>query len=148
MLQGSLLDCLTSDSAPPTAALAGVMPSIRAAMARAAKAYPEGRKSLPDAVSEVAQRENVPLTPKGGKTVSLEQLHKWLQPSEREHEPGLRAILCFCLATQDFSPLEPIWKACGLTVIPAGKLPLLAYGEACDAEKKAREAKRRLEARL
>jgi hypothetical protein len=57
-------------------------------------------------------------------------------------------ILCFCIALQDFSVLEPLWKACGLTVIPAGKLPLLAYGEACDAEKKARETKRKLEARL
>jgi hypothetical protein len=146
MLQASLLD-LTPDS-PPTAGLAGVMPSIRAAMARVAREYPEGRKSLPDAISEVAQRENVPLTPKGGKTVTLEQLHKWLQPSEREHEPGLRAILCYCLATQDFSPLEPIWKACGLAVIPADKLWYLAYGEACDAEKKARKARCKLEARL
>jgi len=148
MYQGSLLDCLSQDSAPQVAALAGVMPSIRAAMARVARAYPEGRKSLPDAISEVAQRENVALTPKGGKTVTLEQLNKWLQPSDREHEPGLRAILCFCIATGDFSPLEPIWRACGLAVIPAAELPLLAYGKACDAEKKAREAKRKLEARL
>lgn len=148
MMQGSLLDCLPSDTGQPTRSLAGVMPSVRAAMARAARAYPEGRKSLPDAITEVAQRENVPLTSKGGKTISLDQLAKWLQPSDREHTPQLEAILCFCIATQDFSPLEPIWRACGLAVIPAAKLPLLAYGEACDAEKKARESKRKLEARL
>jgi hypothetical protein len=82
MAQGSLFDCLTSDCAPPMAGLAGVMPSIRAAMARAARAYPEGRKSLPEAVSEVAQRENVPLTPKGGKTASLDLIHKWLASSD------------------------------------------------------------------
>lgn len=148
MPQGSLLDCLSADAAPQAAALAGVMPSIRAAMARAARAYPEGRKSLPDAISEVAQRENVALTANGGKKVSLEQINKWFQPSDREHEPRLGAILCFCIATQDFSPLEPIWRACGLALIPAAELPLLAYGKACDAEKKAREAKRKLEARL
>lgn len=155
MTQGSLLDCLTPDSGPPTAALAGVMPSIRAAMARVAKAYPEGRKSLPDAISEVAQRENVPLTSKGGKTVSLDVLNKWLQPSDREHTPLLDAILCFCIATQDFSPLEPLWRAGNMVVIPAAKLPVLAYGEACAAENKAKgdeksakERKRLLEALL
>jgi hypothetical protein len=144
-----LLDLsLTPDSAPLMACLAGVMPSIRAAMARAARAYPEGRKSLPDAVNEVAQRENVPLTSKGGKTVTLEQLNKWLQPSDREHEPGLRAILCFCIALHDFSPLEPIWKACGLAVVPADEVRYLAYGKSCDALERAKVEHRKQKARL
>lgn len=144
--QGSLFRL--SDELPQTIGLAGLMPAIRAAMARAAKAYPEGRKSLPDAVSEVAQRENLPLTPKSSKTATIDLINKWLQPADREHEPRLPAIIAFCMAVQDFSPLDPIWKACGLTVIPAAKLRLLAYGEACDAEKKAKKQKSKLEAWL
>ena len=148
MSQFSLLDCHPPDSASLTAGLVGMMPKIRAAMARVARDYPEGRKSLPDAISEVAQREGISLTPKGGRTVSLESLNKWIQPNATEHEPGLRAILCFCLAANDFSPLAPIWQAAGLTVIPAAKLPLLAYGEACAAEEKAKAAKRKIRAGL
>ena len=59
MPQASLLDCLPPEPASLTAGLAGVMPNIRAAMLRVAREYPEGRKSLPDAISEVAQREGM-----------------------------------------------------------------------------------------
>jgi hypothetical protein len=148
MSQASLFDSLSPDSVSLTAGLAGVMPNIRAAMLRVCKEYPEGRKSLPDAISEVAQREGIALTSKGGKAISLEVLNKWLQPNASEHEPGIRAILAFCHATQNFSPLDPILKACGLAVIPAAKLPLLALGEACALEDKAKAAKRKAKALL
>ena len=147
-MQGSLLDILRQDAAPAGVGLAGVMPSIRAAMARVAKGYPEGRKALPEAISEVAAREGIALTPKGGKSISLEILEKWLQAGDREHTPRLEAILCFCVAAQDFSPLAPLWRACGLAVVPAAELPLLEYGKACDAEKKAKERKRKIGAML
>ena len=148
MPQGSLLDCLSPDSASVMLGLAGVMPEVRAAMGRVAREYPEGRKSLPDAITEVAQRENVSLTSKGGKTVSLETVNKWCQQNATEHRPTLEAILCFCAATGDYSPLFPLLKPAGLAVIPAAKLDLLRYGEACAAEEKAREAKRKIKARL
>lgn len=147
MDQCSLLEMLNA----PTGAyrhLAGVMPAIRANMNRVASEYPEGRKMLVDAIVEVAQREAIPITASGGKTITKEQLDKFLQHGERGHEPTLGFILCFCIATKDYSALEPIWKPFGLVLIPARDLPLLEYGRTCDALKKAREQKKKLEARL
>lgn len=146
MEQCSLMDLFTTSCG--TAGLAGVMPAIRAQMNRVASSYPAGRKVLVDDLVETARREGIPLTPGGGKLLKEEQLHKILQHGDRGHEPTLGFLLCFCITTKDFSPLQPIWKACGLAVIPAQDLPLLEYGKTCDALKKAREQKRKLEARL
>lgn len=146
MQQGSLLSII--DSAPPTAGLIGVWPAIRAQMNRAANAYPEGRKILVDRINETAKREGISLTSGGGKIVSLELLNKWLQPQDKEHIPKLEAVLCFCVATRDHSPLIPIFAAMNLTVIPANDLSFLEYGKACDALKKTKDYKKKLEARL
>lgn len=146
MSQRSLFDLPAAQGA--TVGLAGVMPAVRAAMARVAGEYAEGRKVLVDAINEAARRENVALTAGGGKTISKDQLDKFLQSGERSHAPTLEAVLCFCLATQNFTPLEPIWKAFRLVLIPAADLPFLEYGKTCDAIKKAREQKKKLEARL
>lgn len=146
MSQRSLFDLPAAQGA--TVGLAGVMPAVRAAMARVAGEYAEGRKVLVDAINEAARRENVALTAGGGKTISKDQLDKFLQSGERSHAPTLEAVLCFCLATQNFTPLEPIWKAFRLVLIPTADLPFLEYGKTCDAIKKAREQKKKLEARL
>ncbi|MCL1939572.1 MAG: hypothetical protein FWG04_02795 [Desulfovibrionaceae bacterium] len=129
MHQTSLLD-LVPHSGGGTSGLAGLMPSIRAAMYRVADAYGPGRKMLAEAISKVARREGVSLGSTGAKSVSEEVLDKWLQTGAPGHEPNLKALLCFCIATQDFSPLEPIWKACGLAVIPADDLRYLRVGKA------------------
>ena len=103
---------------------------------------------LVDAINEVAQRECVPLTRNGGKSITLDQLNKFLQPGEQGHAPDACFLLCFCAATGDYSPLEPLWKPFGLVVIPAADLPALEYGKTCNALKQARVRKKKLEAML
>lgn len=147
MSQASLLDFLTANTGA-TAGLAGVMPAVRAIMNRVAGEYEPGRKMLVDALIETAKREGIALTSGGGKVISEAQLDKILQHGDRGHEPTLGFILCFCLTTGDYSALEPVWKPFGLVLIPAGDLRFLEYGKTCDALKKARETKKKLEARL
>jgi hypothetical protein len=146
MNQASLLDLPATQGAP--VGLAGVMPAVRATMARVAGEYAEGRKVLVDAINEAARRENIALTSGGGKTISKDQLDKWLQSGERGHAPTLDAVLCFCLATQNYSPLDPLWKIFRLALVPTGDLYFLEYGKTCDALNKAKVRKRKLEARL
>lgn len=128
--------------------LAGVMPSIRAAMNRLADKHPAGRKGLVDLINEVAEREGVALTPGGGKKINLDILNKWLQSGERGHAPSLAAILCFCAAAGEASPVVPILKMFGLAVVSAEELKLLEYGRTCATLRDARERKRKLEAGL
>jgi len=131
-----------------TVSLAGVMPAVRAIMARVAGEYPQGRKALVDVINEVARRENTALTSGGGKRISKDQLDKWMQSGERGHAPTLEAVLCFCIATQSSAPLEPIWKVFRLALVPAADLHFLEYGKTCDALNKLKVQKRKQEARL
>jgi hypothetical protein len=148
MRQGSLFDLLPPNQPDEIIGLVGVMPAVRAAMNRVAGEYKDGRKMLVDAINKVARQECVALTRNGGKGITEDQLNKFLQPGEQGHEPDIRLVLCFCKATGDYTPLAPLWKPFGLVVIPAADLPLLEYGKTCDALKKAREHKKKLEARL
>lgn len=147
MEQASLLTILASS--PGFAAnLAGVMPAIRAGMNRAAARYEPGRKELVDAINETARREGVALTSGGGKQISKEVLDKWLQPGERGHAPGLEAIMCFCLAVKDYSPLEAIWKPFGLVLMPADDLRYLKLGKAQARYEEARAELKNARAKL
>lgn len=146
MKQGSLFDALSAPDA--TVGLAGIMPAIRAAMNRVAGEYPEGRKLLVDAITGVAQREGVALTSGGGKSITLDQLNKWLQSGERGHEPSLAAILCFCIATNNFSPLLPVLRLFGLCVVPQERMKYLEYGESLWRLREEKQRLKNLEARL
>lgn len=147
MRQGSLFDLLPPDNPDEAIGLAGMMPAIRAEMNRVAAEYEPGRKLLVDAVIKVAQREAVALTTGGAKTIEPSTLDKWLQPSDRGHAPHLDAIICFCIATGNASPIKPVLKALRLVVIPESDLEDLEYGKLCMAERKLRERKKALEAR-
>lgn len=146
MLQASLFTYLpVEDSA---VGLGGLMPSIRAEMNRVASEYEPGRKMLAEAISRIARREGVTLGSTGAKSITEDTLNKLLQSGDEGRDPSLKLVLCFCLATKDFSPLRPIFKLAGLVVIPKDDLRYLEYGKTCDALKKAREQKRKLEAKL
>lgn len=147
MTQASLLKYLASEEAG-TAGLAGLVPSMRAEMNRVASEYEPGRKMLAEAISKIAQREGVTLGPTGAKSITEEALNKLLQSTDAGRDCSLKLTLCFCLATGDFSPLRPVFKLAGLVVIPKEDLRFLEYGKTCDALKKAREQKKKLEARL
>jgi hypothetical protein len=148
MQQASLFDISPAETRDESRGLAGLMPAIRARMNSIAARDSEGRKKLIDRINEVAQREALSLSQGGGKTISLDVLNKWLQPSDRAHMPSLEAVVCFCIATGDSSPFQPLLKAMGLTVIPANKLEYLEYGETCAALRQANKRKKSLEAKL
>ena len=147
MRQGSLFN-LPPSLLPGTTGLAGLMPAIRAGMNRAASDYEPGRKQLVDDINEVAKREAVALTSGGGKRINIEQLDKWLQPGAAGHAPTFDAIMCFCRATSDFTPLEPLFTALGLVAIPASELRILEYGKECLRIKKSKARMRALESDL
>lgn len=119
--------------------LIGLYPQIRARMNMVAKRYDEGRDMLVDAINAVAEREKIALTNGGGTSINKPQLDKWLQPKAQGHEPPLTAIVCFCLATNDFSPLEPVHEALGIVVVPKADLRFLRLGKASVHLKKAKE---------
>lgn len=146
MLQASLFDMLSASAV--TVGLAGVMPEIRADMNRVAGEYPEGRKLLVDAINKVAKREGVAITSGGGKAIEKDTLDKWLQSGERGHEPTITAILCFCIAARDFSPLLPILRVAGFCIVPQEKMKFLAYGESCWRLKEEKQRLKTLEASL
>lgn len=155
MKQGSLFDILLRDGSDTIVGLAGVMPAVRARMNFVAKQFLQGRDILTDIIIAVAQRENIPLTKGGGKTITPEQLDKWLQPAATGHEPSFNAILCFCIATQDASPMQPILKVLGLVAVSPEDATYLEYGKVCaELEKDSaglrqkKERKKRLESLL
>lgn len=138
MQQGSLFDILSQAAPEDAVGLAGLMPSIRAAMNRVAGKDEECRKQLVESINAVAKRECVALTKGGGKTIEKATLDKWLQPSDQGHAPSFEAIAAFLLATGDATPLKPLLKMLGLTVIHKDDLPYLKYGKACAGMKKAK----------
>lgn len=146
MRQASLFDLChqTGDAV----ALAGLMPSIRAAMNRVAGKDEEGRKQLVEKINTIAKRESVALTRGGGKTIEKSTLDKWLQASDQGHAPTLEAIAIFCLAAGDASPLKYLISLLGLEVIARSDLRYLRYGKACAGIKKAKDELKNAEAEL
>ena len=148
MRQASLFDILAPEDPDESVGLAGVVPAIRAAMNRVAGKDEECRKQLVESINAVAKRENVALTRGGGKAIEKGTLDKWVQSgSDQGHAPSLEAIMCFCLATGDASPVKPMLKALGLEVIHKAELEDLEYGKICMAQRTLSERKRVLEAK-
>ncbi|MDR1946471.1 MAG: hypothetical protein LBQ51_04815 [Desulfovibrio sp.] len=141
------MDLLPSNPDIPVG-LAGLMPSIRAEMHRVAGNDEQGRKLLVDAINTVARREAVPLSAGGAKTINIDTLNKWLQPSERGHAPSLDAIMCFCLAAGNAGPIRPILKVLGLTAVSKEDMEVLEYGRTCKQMRELRVKKRVIEGRL
>ena len=131
MRQGPLFDLLPPEDPDTSIGLSGMMPAIRADMNRAASGYEPGRKLLVDAISKVAKREAVALTPGGAKTLDTSILDKWVQSTDRSHAPNLEAIVCFYLATGNANPIKPVLKYLGLVAIPESDLEDLEYGKIC-----------------
>ena len=146
--QGSLFELLPADNPAEMVGVAGVMAEVCAEMNGVAEEYEPGRKQLAADVTQVAKRERVGLTTGGGKELTVDVLDKWMQPKQRAHEPSIEAIMCFCLATRSARPFRPLLKRLGLVVIPQEDLESLEYGKLCMKEKRLRDRKKALEAKL
>lgn len=130
--------------APGIAALAHVMPDVRAAMRQiAGSKESEGRKALVDKLNQIASEAEIKLTGGNSKSISKDLLDKWLSPSDSSHPPSLLAILAFCRATDNPAPLQIILRAVGLDVMTDEDRKFRDYGRAVwEAEEAARNRKR------
>ena len=130
--------------APGIAALAHVMPNVRAAMRQiAGSRESEGRKALVDKLNQIASEAEIKLTGGNSKSISKDLLDKWLSPSDSSHPPSLLAILAFCRATDNPAPLQIILRAVGLDVMTDEDRKFRDYGRAVwEAEEAARNRKR------
>lgn len=129
-------------------ALAGLMPAVRAAMNRAAGESAEGRKLLVDKINAIAAGAGIRLTAGNARSISKDTLDKWLSPGDRDHTPSLLAIVVFCRATGDTTPLRIVLQAMGLDVMTDEDRRCRDYGRACLAEREARKRKRMLENKI
>lgn len=131
------------------AALAGVMPAVRAAMRRAAgEPDGEGRKLLVDKINTIARQAEIRLTGGNVRAISKDTLDKWLSPSDISHPPGLLAVLVFCRATGDAGPLRVLAQALGLDIMTDEDRRYRDLGKAEVELKAARKRRRMLEERL
>lgn len=130
--------------APGIAALAHVMPDVRAAMRQiAGDRESEGRKALVDKLNQIASEAGIKLTGGNSKSISKDLLDKWLSPSDASHPPSLLAILAFCRATDNPAPLQIILRAVGLDVMTNDDRKFRDYGQAVwEAEEAIRNRKR------
>ena len=130
--------------APGIAALAHVMPDVRAAMRQiAGSRESEGRKALVDKLNQIASEAEIKLTGGNSKSISKDLLDKWLSPSDSSHPPSLLVILAFCRATDNPAPLQIILRAVGLDVMTDEDRMFRDYGRAVwEAEEAARNRKR------
>lgn len=138
MRQASLLD-------DDHGKLAGLIPAMRAAMNRAAGEDEAGRKLLVDRINAVAHSVGIRLTAGNTKAISKDTLDKWLNPNDRDHTPGILAVVAFCLAVKDMSALRVIARAAGLDLMTEEDRRHRDYGKACVAEREARKRKKMLE---
>lgn len=125
--------------------LAGLVPALRAAMNRAVGEDEAGRKLLVDRINAIAQAAGIRLTAGNTKAISKDTLDKWLNPADRDHTPGILAVVSVCLATKDFGALRMIARAAGLDLMTDEDRRHRDYGRACLAEREARKRKKMLE---
>lgn len=128
--------------------LAGVMPSVKAAMRRIAGEGDECRKGLVDKLNEITAHAEVRLTTGNSKFISLDTLNKMLSPSDTSHPASVLFILVFCKATKDYTPLRLIAQAVGFDLMGEEDRKFRDYGKATLEEKAARKRKKQLEERL
>lgn len=128
-----------------TLTLAGVMPSVKAAMRRIAGEGEECRKGLVDKLNAIAAQAEIRLTTGNAKFISLDTLNKVLSPSDMSHPPSLLFILVFCKAAKDALPLRLIAQAAGFELMGEEDRKFRDYGKAALDEKAARKRKKQLE---
>lgn len=124
--------------------LSGAMPSIKAALRRVAgDENSEGRKLLVDKINKIARITGVKLTGGNVRAISKDTLDKWLSPSDESHPPSVVAILAFCLATQNTTPLRVMLRVAGLDVMTEEDRLYAEIGRrSVEAKRKNAEAKK------
>ena len=142
MRQKSLLSYTKPD-------LSSVMPSLKACLRRVASdSEGLGRKALLDEINSLAKYSEVRLTGGNSKVVGIDTLDKWLSPSDANNPPSILALLAFCIASNDYSPLDVLLNFVGLEVMTAEDRKYRDIGKAGveleQARKKLKQAKEKI----
>ena len=127
--------------------VAGLVPSVKAAMQRALAAVtpPLSREQLVDRMNEIAKQAGAKMTPDKSRLLTLPTLEKWLCPNDTEHVPSLVALEVFMLAVDGRAPLDVLASLHGYRLISPEQVKILEYGQAKLSAKRAGRAMRRLE---
>lgn len=116
---------------------------VKLAMNRAARRSPLSREQLCERMNKLAAEHGVKLAATGGLRVAT--LEKWLNPHEREHLPGLKALAVFCKALGSREPLAALAAPLGLAVIDDEEAKLLQRAKIDEEIKRLKRKKRSLE---
>lgn len=100
----------------PAASLAGLEPAVKAAMAAVVSTSGLSREQVCDRMEAVASRHGIRICA-NAKRLSVALFEKWLNPAEREHMPGIRAVQVFCIALDTFAPWQVLLEGMGLGVL-------------------------------
>lgn len=140
---------LMGDDSQTTRAIhvAGLVPSVKAAMQRALAAVtpPLSREQLADRMNAIAKQAGAKITSDKSRLLTLATLEKWLCPHDTEHVPSLVALEVFMLAVNSRAPLDVLVSLHGYRIIGPEQIKVLEYGQAKLAAKSAGRAMRRLE---
>lgn len=127
--------------------VAGLIPSIKAAMQRALAGVtpPLSREQLLDKMNAIAKVAGIKITPDKSRVLALSTLEKWLSPNDAGHIPTFEALEVFMLAVNSREPLDAWTRLHGYRLMSPEQVKVYEYGKAKLVAKRAGKAMRRLE---
>ncbi|WP_419787249.1 hypothetical protein [Pseudodesulfovibrio sp.] len=132
----------------PSAELTMLMVKVKSAMNQSAARCGLSRDEIADRMNEIAAKSGVGLTRGNAKNIKTATIEKWLNPSNRDHQPSLVAVNVFCMAVKNVAPLAAMLGLHGCGVMTPEDKKLRDYAEALIAERDARKRKKQLEMEL
>lgn len=135
------------DEHDAVAALASVMPLVRAAMNRVAEEHPTlSRDIIADLMTDLSRSAGVKVCRGNAKSIKTATLEKWLSPADRDHPPSVMALMAFCLATKSSAPLEPLLRVLGCEIMTVEDRKLVHYAKALIKRRDVNRELKKLEA--
>jgi len=117
-----------------------VLQAVKAAMNKAARANALSREQICDRMSDLATEHGIRLQAGNSRRLAPATLEKWLNVADRDHVPGLRALVVFCKVVGDHRAIQALAAPLGLTLIDERQAALL---ERAEIEVEIRRLKRR-----
>lgn len=105
-----------------------------------AKARGLDRKAVLSLMNSLADAYGVHLMGGNSRGLSMTMFEKWLNPRAKGYTPSLNALLVFCVAVEDISPMQALIKPMGAQIIDEQDSLMLQWAKehhrAKDAQKK------------
>lgn len=125
-----------------------VLQAVKAAMNRAARGSSLSREQICDRMSELAAEHGIRLQAGNSRRMAPATLEKWLNPAEREHVPGLRALVVFCRVVGGHEAIQALAAPLSLRLIDERQAALLERAEIEAEIKRLQRRKKKLEDEL